>query len=192
MSNWLSQVNASPLQLELDLSELKALPLFQRDWPAETEKKIELRMKELYLDLFAWAQGGIIPKLPHGVGGLLRQSYAAAPAISGAGLEVEAVWGSDSTYARFVEEGTGPAAGHDRYWPPWRALELWVVKILGVAFEDAEEAAKGVARGIFWHGTEAQPVVADWFAANKDVLIEKMKVALEELFTEATLGESQA
>ena len=84
--------------------------------------------------------------------GALRSSgHVQLPRRTSSG-DVEVVLGyggAAASYAVFVHEGTGPAVGRPRYWPPISALKPWARKKLG-----DESLAYAVARKIHEKGTE--------------------------------------
>lgn len=72
--------------------------------------------------------------------------------------ELEVLVGPTIHYAEYVHDGTGPAAGNDRYFPPPSALINWVQKRGFAAGEGTpEERAKLLAWHIYQHGTEPNP-----------------------------------
>ena len=100
-------------------------------------------------------------------------------------------------YAVEVEEGTGPAAGMERYFPDPKALEPYVKLRGGVTFTGRRGSAKrrgqeaevrdrawGLARFIFEHGTKPHP-----FAAPTAV---EMSPRVIELLTEGAVVAAQA
>lgn len=82
--------------------------------------------------------------------GILRASgYVNEPTAGTSGPEVELGYGGAAKgYAVYVHEGTGPAVGRPRYFPPIAALKGWAKRVLG-----DESAAYAVARAIYVRGT---------------------------------------
>jgi hypothetical protein len=62
-----------------------------------------------------------------------------------------------TNYARYIEEGTGPAVGHSRYFPPPGVLINWLMRKLGKSEDEARKVEYVIRRGIYQHGTEPQP-----------------------------------
>lgn len=76
-------------------------------------------------------------------------------------------------YAAAVEQGTGPAVGKERYFPPPQALESWVKLRARITFSarkgthlrkrqenEVRDRAQALARFIYEHGTQPHPFVA--------------------------------
>lgn len=104
---------------------------------------------------------------------------------------IRAVLRCDSPYGRYVEEGTGPAVGHDRYMPPPGALRLWVQRTVRPASTnaDAEEVLDAVENAIRWKiymkGTQPQPFMApaaeQGRKAFRAALVEAARQAVKEV-----------
>lgn len=88
--------------------------------------------------------------------------------------------GSDAKSARWVEEGTGPAAGHDRYFPPPDALLPWMSRhgITPKPGQTDMDVAWSIARAIYRKGIKGRPFLEPAFqdvapdfvaAANKEL-----------------------
>lgn len=74
-----------------------------------------------------------------------------------------------SPYGKYIEEGTGPAAGHAKYMPPRRALILYVTRKMGVTGPASiAHAVRALQWKIYMKGTEAQPFMKPaWTAVAK-------------------------
>ena len=125
------------------------------------EKGIRLAMAALYQE-----GGEIMSKserlAPVGVTGALRGSgHVQLPKRTPTGIEVLLGYsGAAASYAVFVHEGTGPAVGRPKYFPPVDALKRWAKKKLG-----DEDAAYAVARKIYNKGTEPRKFLEEPFYA---------------------------
>lgn len=70
----------------------------------------------------------------------------------------------DAPHGRYIEEGTGPAAGHAKYMPPPGALRQWVSRKFGIHDPEAvAEVERAVRWKIYMKGTEAQPFMRPAF-----------------------------
>ncbi|MEW5763584.1 MAG: hypothetical protein AB1824_01295 [Acidobacteriota bacterium] len=104
-----------------------------------------------------------IEKAPKSLGQLQGRIHGKADQE---GDVIRATLRCDSPYGRYVEEGTGPAVGHDRYMPPPGALRLWVQRTVRPASTnaDAEATLTAVENAIRWKiymkGTRPQPFIA--------------------------------
>ena len=180
------------LELTIDDSQLQKSAVFQTDWSDQVVQLLNRRLTEFYINAIKWFQDLIIPNLPRGATGLLRQSYAGTDIdFKGRGVNVQAIFGSDSPYAGFIERGTGAEAGHPNYFPPPRQLELWVRRKLGVPIEDALSVAFVIARKIARKGTKAQPIVKETIDKNINAYFQKFEAALEDMLQEALELEAQ-
>jgi len=175
---------AQTIQFEVDFSQVEDHSLFLAKWPEETEKKIGARLKELFIQAIALMQRGIIPTLPRGATGLLKQSYAGIE-VTGEGIDIQAFFGSTAAHAPYVEEGTRP------HFPPSKDLILWVIRKLGIR-EGAEQVAFLVARAIAGQGkkgqkggTRAQRQVANWLGENEQRLLDGIIRGLDIIWEEA-------
>jgi len=125
------------------------------------EKGIKLAMAALYQEgegIMAVSK----PRAPVGVDGTLRASgHVQLPKRTLNGVEVLLGYGGAAAgYAVFVHEGTGPAVGRPKYFPPIDALKRWAKKKLG-----DEDAAYGVAWKIYHKGTEPRKFLEEPFYA---------------------------
>lgn len=91
-----------------------------------------------------------------GVDGVLRASgFVRLPTDDGRKIEVEMGYGGAAAgYALYVHEGTGPAVGRPKYFPPVEALKPWVRKKLGVSESELDSVAFLVARKVGQKGTK--------------------------------------
>lgn len=60
-------------------------------------------------------------------------------------------------YAGYREFGTGPAAGHGRFMPPYEPIKRWCADKLGLTGKKLERAVEAIRWNIYQHGSEAQP-----------------------------------
>lgn len=84
--------------------------------------------------------------------GVLRASgFVATPVATRQGPEVSLGYagGASKGYAIFVHEGTGPAVGRPRYWPPLKPLAEWAQRVLGDA-----SIGRAIQRAIYNRGTK--------------------------------------
>jgi hypothetical protein len=170
------------IEFEIDFSQVEKHPLFAANMPKEMEAKVSKRLKELFITILARMEQEIIPTLPRGATGLLRQSYAGSE-IRGKGLDIVGIFGSTISYAPFVEEGTQP------HFPPSSALVLWVRRRLGIGFPRADSVAYMIARAISFRGTKAQKQVATWLAKNEKRVLDKWIIAgLDDIWEEMVQG----
>lgn len=66
--------------------------------------------------------------------------------------KITAIVECTALYGKYVEQGTGPAVGHDKYLPPEGALQTWVQRLLGGDLE----TEKAVRWHIYHYGTKPQ------------------------------------
>lgn len=93
------------------------------------------------------------PLVPVFHGALRSSGHVQLPRRTASG-DIEVVLGyggAASDYAVFVHEGTGPAVGRPRYWPPIEPLKDWARKKLG-----DERLGYAVQRKIHAKGTEGK------------------------------------
>lgn len=95
---------------------------------------------------------------------ILRASgFVRPPDRSGQSIVVELGYGGAAKdYAVFVHEGTGPAVGRPRYFPPVSALEGWAARKLG-----DPKLAYVVARSIHQKGTKPTKFLEKPFKARR-------------------------
>jgi hypothetical protein len=171
-----------PMTLEVDLRKLEQHPLFNRKWNDRALDIIERGLKRMFLDALKLMQDAIIPKLPRGATGLLKQSYASSE-VRGRGLDVIGIFGSDLKYAPEIEHGTKP-----HYVAP-KDLELWVRRVLDVPFDEVTSVAFAVSRKISREGTKAQNQVNDFMDKNENKIIAGMFPRMTETMEAAILGQ---
>jgi len=92
-----------------------------------------------------------------------------------------------SPYGRFKEEGTGPAAGHDKYMPPVKVILEWM-KHRGIGASQKTAGTRGLATmahiayairwHIYQHGTLPHPFLAPAKAAGVKELYPRLSAAL--------------
>lgn len=168
---------AEPLQITINDREVSQHPIFQKDWNEESLKLINIRLKELYIAAINKMQREIIPKLPRGATGLLKQSYAGTE-VRGKGLDVVGIFGSTSPYAPSIEDG------QRAHFPPPNNLVLWVRRKLGVSIDKAPGVAFAVARKISKRGTKGQKQVQTWLDQNQDQLLNSIMSGLDSVLEE--------
>jgi hypothetical protein len=175
---------AEPLQITINDREVSQHPISQKDWDEESLKAINIRLKELYIAAINKMQREIIPKLPRGATGLLKQSYAGTE-VRGRGLDVTGVFGSTSPYAPSIEDG------QRAHFPPPNNLILWVRRKLGVSMDEAPGVAFAVARRIAGQsprnrrgGTKGQKQVQTWLNQNQDQLLDSIIRGLDGILEE--------
>ncbi len=156
---------AEAFEIKINDREVSQHELFQKDWKDESLKAINIRLKELYIAAINRMQREIIPKLPRGATGLLKQSYSGTE-VRGRGLDVRGVFGSTSPYAPVVEDGARP------HFPPPNNLVLWVRRKMGVSIDEAPGIAFAVSRNISRRGLRGQKQVQTWLDQNQDQLLE--------------------
>lgn len=114
-----------------------------------------------------------IQAAPKSLGDMARAIHSSA-SMDGAILRVRLV--CPSPYAKYIEEGTGPAVGHQKYMPPPGALALWVKRTLAPPAPkgDQEAALKAVENAVRWKiymkGTKPQPFMRPALATGRKVL----------------------
>lgn len=90
------------------------------------------------------------PEVPVDQGVLRASGFVRKPKRAGVRTSVDLGYGGAAkSYALFVHEGTGPAAGRSPYFPPPEALKGWARRTLG-----DESLAFIVARAIGQRGTK--------------------------------------
>jgi hypothetical protein len=95
------------------------------------------------------AKGEIVPQVPVGATGLLRQGIATE--VTGEAQSLTGRVFDPVAYAAPVEEGSRP------HFPPVGALEVWVRRVLGISDErEAHSVAFVIARAISRRGTPAR------------------------------------
>jgi len=82
--------------------------------------------------------------------------------------------GTNTDYAEYIEHGTGPAAGHQRYFPPPGSLIYWM-KRKGIP----ENLEYVIRRSIFLKGTKPKPFLYPAFRAEKPQYIIGLEKALK-------------
>lgn len=147
------------------------------EWPKKLVDLAAKRLKQLFIDILARMEQEIIPTLPRGAEGLLRESYAGSE-ITGKGLDIVGIFGSTISYAPFVEEGTQP------HFPPSSALVLWVRRKLGIGFPKADNVAYLIARAISFRGTKAQKQVENWLVKNEKRVFKMINDGLDDIVEE--------
>jgi hypothetical protein len=170
-------------------------PLFKENWLPSTTKMINEEITKVFVNIQRQMKREIVPAIAVGATGDLKKSYRALP-ITGRGIEIEGIWGTEVDYAPYHEYGTGP------HFPPVAPLIPWV--IAKGTFEDAkgtpisdsspEYIVKGmaflVARAISRRGTTPGNEVENWFQKNEvritRLIIDKLSV----IFRKATEKES--
>lgn len=100
-------------------------------------------------------------RTPFGVSGLLRQSISAHEPYRSGFDNMIGVVATPLNYAVPVELGSKP------HYPPIEPIKEWVVKKLGISFEQAESVARTIAFKIKAHGTKGAFMFAKGFEANK-------------------------
>ena len=94
--------------------------------------------------------GDSVKQAPADRGTLRGAAYVRPAVVEGRNVEVTMGYGgAASGYAVYVHEGTGPAVGRPRYWPPLRPLMEWAGRVLG-----DESAGRAVQRAIWARGTK--------------------------------------
>lgn len=73
------------------------------------------------------------------------------------GMTVKARLVCTSPYGPYIENGTGPAVGHDQYMPPPGALRQYLQRKLGVSGDELDKAEAAVRWKIYMKGTKPQP-----------------------------------
>lgn len=131
---------------ELSLKGMRGVQRALREAPG---KVIKLAAQALYLE----AEGIMAaskPLVPVFLNALRGSGHVQQPRTRFNSVEVVMGYGGAAAdYAVYVHEGTGPAVGRPKYFPPVSALEAWAKKKLGDA-----ELAYVVARKIYNEGTE--------------------------------------
>jgi hypothetical protein len=100
----------------------------------------------------------------------------------------------DSPYGRYVEEGTGPAVGHQRYMPPPGALRLWVQRTLRPPAVKGDEARviEAVERAVRWaiylRGTRPQPFMGPAAEAGRAIWRRELVAGVKAGVREASRG----
>ena len=114
-----------------------------------------------------------IKAAPKSLGDMARAIHSGAT-LDGSILRVRLV--CNSPYAKFIEEGTGPAVGHQKYMPPPGALALWVKRTLSPPAPkgDQEAALKAVENAVRWKiymkGTKPHPFIRPAAVVGRKVL----------------------
>lgn len=96
----------------------------------------------------------------------------------------------DSPYGRYIEEGTGPAAGHDKYMPPVRVILDWM-KHRGIGASQKSVGTRGLATmahiayairwHIYQHGIKAKPFMAPAAAEGRKLLRPALQGAIHKI-----------
>ena len=168
------------LELTLDDYEIQSSAVFSSQWPIDTLQLFNKRLTEFYIDQIKWFQDLIIPNLPRGVSGLLKISYAGTEIdFKGKGVDIQAIFGSDSPYAKYIEEGTKP------HFPPPGSLDLYVHRIMHVPIDQSAGVAFVVARKIAKEGTKAQLTVSKVVDDNLTIYYERFESAVVNMLEEA-------
>ena len=134
-----------PDSYQIEVEGFDELKKQLRKYPEIAKKFFDPAMESSMLTV----QGNVVPNVPVGVSGALRQSYAKPTAIdiSGVGANIVGKFGSTITtpypYGDVMEFGR--SAGK---MPPPSALERWVHLVLKVPTKDAPGVAFLVARAI--------------------------------------------
>lgn len=89
--------------------------------------------------------------------------------------------GAHVQYDRYVQEGTGPAAGKARYFPNVERLKPWIRQRHGLTGEALDDRAWRVARRIYQRGTQPQP----YLQQTADAMRQRVETILSESAAEA-------
>lgn len=120
------------------------------------------RVKQIMTDKIFKAMDGIaikmeavaITKAPKVIGSL-QQHIRSKTELQGSTITAQLI--CTSPYGKYIEEGTGPAAGHARFFPPPGVLINWLMRGVGMSEDQAREKEFVFRRAIHIHGTKAQP-----------------------------------
>lgn len=108
---------------------------------------------------------------PADTGRLRGSGFVRPPDIEGSKIEVTMGYGGAAApYALYVHEGTGPAVGRPKYWPPFAVLERWTELNrgkLGIRLADVKQVARLIQRKVYHHGTEPTKFLERPFRAAK-------------------------
>jgi ribosome modulation factor len=92
--------------------------------------------------------------------GALRSSIGHE--ISGVGAQMQGIVGTSKEYAPFVELDTRP------HWPPYRAIEYWAMRKLGLQGAVLRTAVRGIQRKIARAGTTGRHMFGLAFEATRE------------------------
>lgn len=93
-----------------------------------------------------------------------------------------------SPYGKYLEFGTGPAAGHARYMPPPGVLRQWIERKLGLSGEAAAAAEGAIRWKIYLKGTEPQPFMKPAFDIGRARWKQDVMLAAKAAIKEACLA----
>ena len=150
------------LELHIDMSEIMGFAKALEQAPGMVAEEQRLAMQKS-LDVL---EQTIVPRTPVGVSGNLRGSIATEVRGTPANLQGEIF--TPLIYGLPVEYGRRPGKQ-----PPTAAIELWVVRKLGVpAGREARSVAFVIARAIGRHGTKGAHMFEEGFDAAEPIIVQ--------------------
>jgi hypothetical protein len=141
------------------------------------------RVRQIFADQVFKAMDGIailmeakaIQEAPKGMGSLQGTIHSKTVVE---GSQVTAQLACNSPYGTYLEHGTGPAVGHQKYFPPKGVLVLWMMRTLGMSREEAEDKEFVFRRALHEHGTKAQPFMEPARQMGLKALLPRLKTGI--------------